>query len=169
LEKYGIIIVDVKYITPYIKATIHYNLGRLPREVGKMNKLAELIANGEIMVEELAGAPELIERAKLVKEGLEACKKNIKFPLGTSSVSCYRYMDRHGEYEAWGECTIAGTFTCSTNWGGNHVVGSCNITNYKETFLAFDKKEFAQNLERFLRQQIEQANPEKADGADGAR
>ncbi len=135
-----------------------------------MNKLVQMIVEGKITVEELAGASELIERAKLVKEGLEACKKNIKFPLGeTSTVSCYRFMDRAGEYEAWGECTIDGMFTCHSNWGGNHVIGSCNITSYKDVFMALDDEKLGIDLKRFLRQQIEQANPKKAEGAEGAR
>jgi hypothetical protein len=145
-----------------------FYLGRLPREVEKMNKLAELIANGEITVDELADAEELIVRAKLVTQGIEACKKNIVFPLASSSVSCYRYT-AFGEYEAWGECTIAGTFTCFSNWGGNHEIGRCNLTNFKEVFLAFDQKEFGGDLKRFLEEQVEKAKTADGNGTEGAR
>ena len=58
-----------------------------------MNKLATLIANGSITVEELASAHELIERAELVMKGIEACKKTLLFPVNTSSIDCYSYMD----------------------------------------------------------------------------
>ena len=44
-----------------------------------MNKLATLIAKGEITVQELAGAQELIDRAELVTKGINACKKTITF------------------------------------------------------------------------------------------
>ena len=134
------------------------------------NKLAEMIANGSITVEELAGATELIERAKLVKEGIEACKKTIVFHLGESSVNCYSYTDRAGEYEAWGHCTIAGTFSCSCNWGGTHKIGECNITNFKETFMAFENDDFAADLKRFLQQQINKVSGTAGSaGATGAR
>lgn len=127
-----------------------------------MDKLTTMIANGELDVEELTKASELIKRAKLVKEGIEACKKTIVFPLGTSSVSCYSNIDKNGEYESWGACTIAGTFTCSTNWGGDREIGRCNITSFQEVFLAFDNKEFVADLRRFLEQQIEKAKKQEA-------
>ena len=122
-----------------------------------MNKLAKLIADGSITVEELASAKELIERAELVTKGIEACKKNLTFPLGTSRINCYYYMDTAGEYEAWGRCSIDGTFTCFCNWGGNHEIGSCNLTNFTEVFMAFENSEFAHDLHRFLIQQINKA------------
>lgn len=64
---------------------------------------AALIANGTITVEELANASELIERATLVKAGLEACKKTILFPIGETEILCYEYTDHAREYYAWGE------------------------------------------------------------------
>lgn len=123
-----------------------------------MNKLANLIANGEITVEELANATELIERAELVTKGIEACKKTIVFSLGKKEIECYSYMDSAGEYQAWGSCTNDGVFTCSCNWGGNHVIGSCNLTDYKDVFMAFENSEFKHDLRRFLTWQIEKAN-----------
>ena len=122
-----------------------------------MNKLAELIANGSISVEELASARELIERAELVTNGIAACKKTLLFPFGTSSINCYSYMDSAGEYEAWGDCSIDGNFTCFCNWGGNHEIGSCNLTDFSEVFMAFENEEFAHDLKRFLLQQINKA------------
>lgn len=122
-----------------------------------MNNLAKMIATGKISIEELAGATELIERAKLVTEGIEACKKTISFPLGCIEVNCYHYMDSAGEYESWGTCTTDGIFTCSCNWGGNHVTGSCNLTDYADVFSAFENCEFEQDLRRFLKWQIEKA------------
>lgn len=121
------------------------------------NKLSTMIANGEISIEELAGATELIERAKLVTEGIEACKKTISFPFGSNEVNCYHYMDSAGEYESWGTCTTDGMFTCSCNWGGNHVTGRCNLTDYADVFKAFDNHEFEHDLRRFLQFQIKKA------------
>ena len=122
-----------------------------------MNKLAELIATGEITVEELTAVPELIERAKLVTEGLAACKKNILFPLGATEVNCYSHMDNAGEYEAWGHCTCDGIFYCYCNWGGNHLIGQVNLLKQEEVFMAFENKEFCHDLKRFLTQQIAQS------------
>lgn len=119
-----------------------------------MNNLAKLITDGKITVEDLANGAELIERAKFVKEGLEACKKTLKFPIGETTISCYSYMDSAGEYEAWGECTNAGVFTCSCNWGGNHQIGGCNLLDFKDVFLAFENSNFAPDLKRFLEFQI---------------
>ena len=123
-----------------------------------MNKLSKMIANGTITVEELANASKLIERAKLVAEGLNACRRTIIFPLGnTESVNCYSYTDSAGEYEAWGECSVDGTFKCFCNWGGNHLIGKCDLTSYTDTFLAFDNEEFSADLMRFLKQHIEKS------------
>ena len=111
-----------------------------------------------LQVEELASASELIERAELVTKGIEACKKTLTFPFGVSEISCYSYMDSVGEYEAWGNCSIDGTFTCFSSWGGNNVTGTCNLTNFTEVFMAFENSEFAHDLRRFLLQQIDKAN-----------
>lgn len=119
-----------------------------------MNKIAELIANGNITVEELADAKTLIERAQLVKEGIEACKKTIVFPVGVKNIDCYSYTDRAGEYQSSGRYEHDGTFTCSCNWGGNHVIGKCNLTNFSEVFMAFENTEFENDLKRFLLEQI---------------
>lgn len=123
-----------------------------------MNRLAELVSIGEITVEELANATELIERSKFVTEGLEACKKTIVFPLGCNEINCYSYMDSAGEYEAWGSCTNDGIFSCFCNWGGNHIIGSCDLTNFAEVFMAFDNSEFCHDLKRFLSQQIKKVS-----------
>ena len=122
-----------------------------------MGKLATMVANGEISIEELVGATELIERAKLVTEGIDACKKTIRFPLGSDEVECYSYWDTAGEYHSWGTCKSDGTFTCCCNWGGNHQTGQCNLTNYSEVFNSFDISDFKYDLQRFLEQQIEKA------------
>lgn len=121
----------------------------------KDNKLANLIANGEISVEELAKATDLINRANLVVEGIVACKKTLVFPVGTTEIHCYSYMDRAGEYSAWGSCTSDGIFRCSCNWGGTHEIGRVNLMSFKDVFLAFDNNEFEHNLRRFLKEQIE--------------
>ena len=122
-----------------------------------MMKLANLIANGTISVEDLANAAELIERAKFVREGLEACKKTLLFPLGTDKLNCYEYIDRAGEYSSWGTVTCDGIFTCWCNWGGNHEIGRVDLTNPGEVFMTFENQEFAHDLKRFLKEQIEKA------------
>lgn len=122
-----------------------------------MNKLATLIANGEISVQELASGYELIERARLVTDGINACKKMINFPLGVNSVTCYRYTDSFGEYEAWADCTPDGTVTFYCNWGGNRQIAQLNITNYSDVFLGFENSELNGDLARFLKRKIEES------------
>lgn len=119
-----------------------------------MMKLSKMIADGTITVEELAKAPELIERANLVTEGLKACQKTLLFPLGADRLQCYSYTDRAGEYSSWGEVTVKGIFTCWSNWGGNHEVGKVDLTNPSDVFMAFEDPKFAHNLKRFLKEQI---------------
>lgn len=123
----------------------------------KDNKLATLIANGEITVEELAKATDLIDRAGLVVEAITACKKTLVFPFGTTEIACYTYTDRAGEYYAWGTCTNGGIFRCSCNWGGDHEIGAVNLMSFKDVFMAFENHEFEHDLRRFLQQQIEKA------------
>ena len=124
-----------------------------------MEKLAELIAKGEITVKELDAANNLIERAKLVENGIKACKKTIMFPLGSSSIQCYSYKDPESENEAWAVCTNDGTFTCSrTHYDVTLTVGKCNLLNFEEVFKALGHGEFSSHLERFLLQQIDKAN-----------
>lgn len=123
-----------------------------------MNNIAKLISTGEITVEDLSNANDLIERAQFVTAALEACRRNILFPLGVTEIACYSYMDSAGEYQSWGSCKSDGTFTCSCNWGGNHVIGCCNLMNFAEVFLAFENEEFARDLKRFLNFQIEKAS-----------
>ena len=120
-------------------------------------KLAELIANGTVSIEDLKNAPELIERAQLVTDGLKACSKTLLFPMGTEIIKCYTYTDRAGEYEAWGNVNRNGVFTCWCNWGGKHEIGRINLNNPTEVFMAFENREFAHNLKRFLEEQIGKA------------
>lgn len=120
-----------------------------------MNKIANLLAAGEIQPADLVGANELIERANLVHAAMEQLSKKILFPLGTQSVTCYDYTDRAGEYSAWGNCNIYGDFTCCSNWGGDHVIGRCNLLSFDSIFNAFDKPEFSNDLERFLKSMLE--------------
>ena len=122
-----------------------------------MSKLAEMISNEEITVEELAGAKDLIARAEFVTKGIEACKKTLLFSLGETQIQCYSYTDSAGEYSAWGSCTNDGILKMSCNWGGNHQTGSCNLLIFKSVFLAFENEEFAYDLKRFLERQIEKA------------
>ncbi len=119
--------------------------------------LANMIANGTISVEELANSTKLIERARLVSDGLAACRKTLLFPLGTEKLHCYDYTDRAGEYSAWGSVSRNGTFTCWCNWGGDHEIGRINLNNPAEVFMAFENDEFAHDLKRFLNEQIEKA------------
>ena len=122
-----------------------------------MMKLANLIADGTITVEDLANAPALIERAKLVTEGLKACSKTLLFPFGVETLNCFSYTDRAGEYSSWGSVARNGVFTCWCNWGGNHEIGRVNLCNPTAVFLAFENNEFASDLKRFLTEQIEKA------------
>ena len=120
-----------------------------------MNKLAEMICNGEILVEDLANAGELIDRARLIRDGVDASRKTLVFPIGQTKVRCYHYVDSAGEYEAWGFVTWDGTFSCYCNWCGNHQIGEVNLFRFEDVFMAFEDEEFAYDLERFLREQIE--------------
>ena len=120
-------------------------------------KLANLISNGTISVEELANAPALIERAKLVTDGLKACTKTLLFPLGTEELCCYSYTDRAGEYSAWGRVSRNGVFTIWCNWGGDHEVGRVNLNNPADVFMAFENEDFSWDLKRFLEEQIQKA------------
>lgn len=118
--------------------------------------LAQMIANGTISIEELANANTLIERAKLVNDGVNACSKTLLFPLGVNELSCYDYTDRAGEYVAWGTVSRSGIFTCWCNWGGNHQIGQVDLTKPAEVFMAFENSEFAHDLKRFLKEQIQE-------------
>ena len=119
-----------------------------------MKKLVELVADGELRVEELSRLPELIERAKLVLQAMEACRKTICFPLGVQELKCYEF-EQFGEYHAWGLVSPDGYFTCWSNWGGDHRIGWVSLNNAASLFLALEDPDFAPDLTRFLKEQIE--------------
>lgn len=121
-----------------------------------MNKLVTLVSNGDITVEELASAEELIERADWVISGINACKQTLIFPIGVREINCYSFTHSDKGYKVWGNCTCDGMFTCFSNQGGNHVIGSCNLTNPIEVFMAFENSEFKDELRMFLLRQIMQ-------------
>lgn len=124
------------------------------------SKLAELIVNGTISIEELADAHEFIERAKLVRDGLMACTKTLLFPFGKNEISAYRYMDRAGEYESWGTVSRDGIFSCWCNWGGDHEIGKVDLNDFNAVFLALENSEFTFDLTRFLQEQIDKVKEE---------
>jgi len=51
-----------------------------------MNKLVNLITNGDITIEELAAAPHLISDAQLVRDALESLQYTVRFPIGKSTL-----------------------------------------------------------------------------------
>lgn len=122
-----------------------------------MSKIEELIASGDISPEDLVEAEDLIERAKLVQEGLNACKQTISFPLGKKKVQCYfqncETEDNEG-YNVWGECDTDGEFICISNQNGKHIIGRCNLLDFEKTFMAFSNEKFARHLKKFLKEQI---------------
>ena len=123
-----------------------------------MTKLEKMNADGTISIDELASIPELIERAKLVQDGLSACQKTISFHLGQEEVEVYSYTGIGGEYESWGIVHRDGTFVCYCNWGGDHESGRVNLMNSSEVFLALGAGDsFSDDLKRFLREQIRKA------------
>lgn len=120
------------------------------------SKLANLIAEGAVDPEDLVQAEELIERAKLVKAAMEKIPQKVVFLLGTKKNQCYNYTDSAGEYSAWGECDINGTFTVQSNWGGTHINGTCNLTDFSSIFKAFDEWDNPADLRRFLESMVKE-------------
>ncbi len=131
-----------------------------------MSKLKELIARGELSVEELVAVSEedaatkskLVERAKLVIKGLEACKQTLHIPNGEIDVECYYYENAKFNYKAWGIYYDDGFLYLYSN-----LVGSTKIVDLNDAadvFMALDDFLFGigNDLERFLSQQIEKAS-----------
>ncbi len=121
------------------------------------NKIVDLIVNGTITVEELSKADELIKLAQFATEGVKACKKTLVFHFGEDEIPCLDYWDTAGEAHFWGTCKIDGTFTGYTNWGGNHALGQCNLTDFNEVFISLERGEMRYCLREFLNRQIEKA------------
>lgn len=119
------------------------------------NKIADLIVNGTITVEELSKADELIKLAQYTVEAVEACKKTIVFHVGETEIACIDYWDTAGEAHFWGKCKNDGTFTGYTNWGGDHALGTCNLTKFNDVFISLERGEMRYCLRTFLDQQIE--------------
>lgn len=122
----------------------------------KKNKLAKLIAEGAVNPEDLLEAEDLIQRAKLVRAAMEKIPNKVVFPVGMKTIRCYEYTDSAGEYSAWGACDISGNFTVECNWGGLHINGTCNLTDFGSMFTAFDEWEYPSDLKRFLESMVEQ-------------
>jgi hypothetical protein len=128
-----------------------------------MNKLMQLISDGHITVEDITNIPVIIERAKLVKAGLEACSKTIVFPLGEAEVFRYDYTDMAGEYHSWGKVANNGYLTIYSNWGGDHRICYVNLLDATEVLVAMDDDEARYDLTRFLTERIDKANGKKED------
>lgn len=122
-----------------------------------MNKVMAMIVSGETSIEEVAQLEELSKQAKFAQQAAKACKKTMLLPIGENKIKCYNYIDGAGEYEAWGECTHDGVFTCWCNWGGNHQIGHCNLLDSIEILMALQQDKFKSDLKRFLEEQITKA------------
>ena len=126
-----------------------------------MGNLVNMVANGTISIEELEDAERLFKRAKLVEDGIKACKKTIRIPKGQEKVHCYSFMAHGGDYEAIGYCMKDGTFICYSIGGEKHEVGRCNLNSFEDVFLAFENTIFAEDLRFFLETEINKAEEEK--------
>lgn len=152
---YVIIKEVIFYYSPLLQLYPHFLW--VNTQGGKIMSLANLIANGTVSLEELASAQDLIDRAKFVKAGIDACKENLVFPLGTTEINCYDFLDNAGEYHSHGIVKSDGSFTCWSNWGGDHINGTCNLFDFNQVFNALDSHDFKYDLRKFLSEQIEKA------------
>ena len=121
-------------------------------------KLSELVANGTISFEELLlETSEIIERTKLVNDGLNACTKTLLFPLRVEQLDCFSCSDTScGGYGSWGTVSRDGIFTCR-NYYDDKEIGRVNLNNPTDVFIALESSAFACCLRKFLEQQIQKA------------
>ena len=66
------------------------------KDVNNHHNLEEFVACGEVTGSKLSDAEELIERIRLVLNGMEACNKTIIMYLGDEAVVCYVCQTQKG-------------------------------------------------------------------------
>ena len=115
--------------------------------------LVNLITNGQLKVEDLCTAPEVIKFAELVTRGIQACKKLIVFHLGEESVCCYKYIA--DGYSISGTCYAEGKLVLHSTLIGNIV--TCNLLDSKSVFSSLNDNDVRVELERFFQEMIKQA------------
>lgn len=119
-----------------------------------MKKLAQMLANGEITIKDLSDASDLIQRAKLITDGIEACKKGIfLFPWGKNTIQVYEFSG--GESHHWATFTQDGELVFYTNWGGDHQTGRCNLNDVQSVYECFENNETKDDIKRFLTESIQ--------------
>ena len=116
-----------------------------------MKKLAQMLACGEITIEDLADASGLIEQANLIDEGIKACKKGIfLFPWGKDTIQVYDFYGSGGESHHWATFDRSGELVFYSNWGGDHQTGRCNLNDIQSVYECFEKHETEGDISRFL-------------------
>ena len=123
----------------------------------KMDKLIELIKSGEISVEDLTKAPEIIENSELALQGLEACKKTISFPLGQNTIRWRgNWNSIESCYEGRAEIQYPSTIIFYND--SPDPLGTFDLCKPNEIFLAFCEKNHLRTLlYQFLNDQISDA------------
>ena len=127
----------------------------------KMNKLVKLIESDEISVEDLSNAPEIIQNAKLARQGLEACKKTVHFSFGQSTIKWSGPWNEDEDFsDGWAKIEYPGLitfFSCAA------PLGTLNLSDSKGIFFALcdcEQNHLRTLLYHFLNEQISNAKKE---------
>lgn len=120
------------------------------KDVNNHHNLEEFVACGEVTGSKLSDAEELIERIRLVLNGMEACNKTIIMYLGDEAVVCYVCQ------------TPKGIVKMTVNKNGSLTFWLDDVPHYKVDLTSFDivyqaiKEEFlGEHLKRFFLENIQ--------------
>lgn len=123
-----------------------------------MHKLIkELVKSGKVKLEKIDKIQMELDRARIIVKGMDACRKNIMFPIKTKNVQCYSNRTLKPGFEIWGTCTSSGVFSCYSNVSGDNLIGKCDLTDFESIFNAMDSIEFNNILRDFFNEQIAKA------------
>lgn len=148
---------DYFMLTCYnVFSSIHEFLAVAKEE--KMNNIVKLIESGEITVEDLSNAPQVIENAKLARQGLEACKKTLHFPFGQSTIKWSGPWNEDEDFsDGWAEIKYPSSITFFSSAA---PLGTLDLSDSKGIFLALcdcEQDHLRTLLYHFLNEHISKA------------
>lgn len=117
------------------------------------HSLEELVARGEVTGSSLSDAEELIERIRLVQNGIEACNKTVIMYLGDEASICYICQTQRGLVKM-----TVNKYGSLTFWVDDVPHYKVDLTNFDIVYVAIKEEFLGEHLKKFLQENIQLAH-----------